>query len=39
MVGIVAAGLLLMLVARYGLKSWFFQIQRESDPGPVLADR
>ena len=39
MVGIVAAGLLLMLVARYGLKSWFFQIPRETDPGPVLADR
>jgi len=37
MVGIVAAGLLLMLVARYGLKSWFFQIQRESDPGPAPA--
>jgi amino acid transporter len=39
MVGIVVAGLLLMFVARYGLKSWFFQIQRESDPGPVLASR
>ncbi len=37
MVGIVAAGLLLMLVARFGLKSWFFQIQREADPGPALA--
>jgi amino acid transporter len=37
MLGIVVAGLLLMLVARFGLKSWFFQIQRESDPGPVPA--
>ena len=37
MVGVVAAGLLLMLGARFGLKSWFFQIQRESDPGPALA--
>ena len=37
MVGIVVAGLLLMLIARFGLKSWFFQIQRESDPGPVPA--
>jgi amino acid transporter len=37
MVGIVAAGLLLMLVARFGLKSWFFQTQRESDPGTALA--
>jgi len=33
MVGIVAVGLVLMLVARFGLKSWFFQIQRESDQG------
>ncbi len=33
MVGIIVAGLLLMLVARFGLKSWFFQMQRESDPG------
>jgi amino acid transporter len=39
MLGIVVAGLLLMLVARFGLKSWFFQIQRESDPGPVPATR
>jgi amino acid transporter len=39
MLGIVIAGLLLMLVARFGLKSWFFQIQRESDPGPVPAGR
>jgi len=37
MVGIVAAGLLLMLIARFGLNSWFFQVQRESDPGPVPA--
>jgi len=35
MLGIVVVGLLLMLVARFGLKSWFFQIQRESDPGPA----
>jgi len=33
MVGIFAVGLVLMLVARFGLKSWFFQIQRESDQG------
>jgi amino acid transporter len=39
LLGIVIAGLLLMLVARFGLKSWFFQIQRESDPGPVRATR
>jgi amino acid transporter len=39
LLGIVVAGLLLMLVARFGLKSWFFQIQRESDPGPVPATR
>jgi len=39
MLGIVVAGLLLMLVARFGLKSWFFQIQRESDPGPVPATK
>jgi amino acid transporter len=39
MLGIVVAGLLLMLVARFGLKSWFFQIPRESDPGPVPAAR
>ena len=37
MVGIVVAGLLLMLIARFGLNSWFFQVQRESDPGPVPA--
>jgi hypothetical protein len=39
MVGVAAVGVLLMLVARFGLKSWFFQIQRESDPGPVHAMR
>jgi amino acid transporter len=38
MVGIVAVGLVLMLVARFGLKSWFFQIQRESDQGTVQAE-
>jgi amino acid transporter len=32
MVGIVVLGLLLMLVARFGLRSPFFQIRRESDP-------
>jgi amino acid transporter len=37
MLGIVVVGLLLMLVARFGLKSWFFQIPRESDPGTVPA--
>ncbi len=39
MVGIVAVGLVLMLVARFGLKSWFFQIQRESDQGTATAER
>ena len=33
MLGIVVAGVVLMLVARFVLKSWFFQIPRESDPG------
>ena len=33
LVGIVAGGLLLMLVARYALRSPFFQTRRESDPG------
>jgi amino acid transporter len=37
MLGIAVVGLLLMLVARFGLKSWFFQIPRESDPGSVPA--
>jgi amino acid transporter len=31
-VGIVIAGLVLMLVARFVLRSWFFEIQRESAP-------
>ena len=39
MLGIVVVGLVLMLVARYGLKSWFFQIPRESDEGPVAVGR
>ena len=39
MVGIIVSGLLLMLVARFGLKSWFFQTERESDPGPALANK
>jgi amino acid transporter len=37
MVGIVAVGLVLMLVARFGLKSRFFQIQRESDDGTATS--
>ena len=37
MVGIIVAGLILMLVARFGLKSWFFQTPLESDPGPALS--
>jgi amino acid transporter len=39
MLGIVVVGLVLMLVARYGLKSWFFQIPRESDAGTRGASR
>ena len=35
--GIVIAGLVLMLIARFVLRSWFFQIQRESDPGGAVA--
>ena len=31
-VGIVIAGLVLMLIARFVLRSWFFEIQRESAP-------
>jgi amino acid transporter len=31
-VGIVVAGLVLMLIARFVLRSWFFEIQRESAP-------
>jgi amino acid transporter len=37
LVGIVAFGFLLMLVARFVLKSPFFSIRRESDPGPQRA--
>jgi amino acid transporter len=33
LIGILGAGLILMLVVRLALKSPFFQIQRESDPG------
>jgi FtsH-binding integral membrane protein len=33
LVGIVASGLILMFVARFILRSPFFQIKRESDPG------
>jgi amino acid transporter len=33
LVGIVAAGLIAMLIARFWLRSWFFQIPRESDDG------
>ena len=39
MVGIIVAGLILMLVARFGLRSWFFQTPLESDPGPVPANK
>jgi amino acid transporter len=39
LLGIVVVGLLLMLVARFGLKSWFFQIPRESDSGAEPAAR
>jgi amino acid transporter len=35
MVGIIVAGVILMFVARFGLKSWFFQTPLESDPGPA----
>ncbi len=38
LVGIVAFGIALMLVARFVLKSPFFSIQRESDPGPGKGD-
>jgi amino acid transporter len=37
LVGIVAGGLVMMLAARLLLKSPFFQLKRESDPGPVIA--
>lgn len=33
MAAIGAAGLVMMLIARYGLRSAFFKIPRESDPG------
>ncbi len=33
MIGIIIAGLVLMLVSRFGLRSPFFQVGRESDPG------
>ena len=33
MLGIFASGLIMMLVARFWLRSPFFQFQRESDPG------
>jgi amino acid transporter len=39
MFGIVVAGLVLMLIARFWLRSWFFQIPRESDSGPAAAVR
>jgi amino acid transporter len=39
MVGIIVAGLILMLVARFGLRSWFFQTPLESDPGLVPANK
>jgi amino acid transporter len=32
LIGVVAAGVVLMLIARFGLKSQFFHIQRESAP-------
>jgi amino acid transporter len=37
LLGIVVFGFLLMLVARFVLKSPFFSIRRESDPGPQRA--
>ena len=37
MAGIIVAGLVLMLVARFGLRSWFFQTPLESDPGPAVS--
>ncbi len=39
LIGIVAAGLILMLVARFVLQSQFFQIQRESDAQGRHRDR
>ena len=32
LVGVVAAGLIMMLIARFGLRSVFFQLPRESEP-------
>jgi amino acid transporter len=39
MLGIAVVGIVLMLIARFVLKSWFFQIPRESDQGTAVADR
>jgi amino acid transporter len=36
--GILGVGIILMLVARFGLKSTFFQIRREKDDGTVEAE-
>ena len=36
LVGVVAAGLIMMLIARFGLRSVFFQLPRESDPATRL---
>jgi hypothetical protein len=36
LLGVVVAGLLLMLVAKFVLKSPFFAIQRESDSGVTV---
>jgi amino acid transporter len=35
LVGIVAAGLIMMLIARFGLRSVFFRLPRESEPRPA----
>jgi amino acid transporter len=37
LVGILVLGVILMLIARFVLRSQFFQTQRESDPGPQPA--
>jgi len=37
LLGIVVAGLVLMLVARFVLRSPFFGVRRESDPGAKAA--
>jgi amino acid transporter len=39
LLGVIVAGLVLMLGARFLLKSPFFAIQRESDPGPAVPAR